>query len=61
LQYLIEQQIIKIPQTENSAGTGQKIPNWIKANASWWADDKIGNSEFVNGIQYLIQNGIIRV
>ena len=35
------------------------IPAWIKNNAGWWATDQIDDSTFVQGIQYLIQEGII--
>ncbi len=35
------------------------IPPWIKNNAGWWADNKIGDSDFVSGIQYLITEGIM--
>jgi hypothetical protein len=37
------------------------IPNWIRNNAKWWADGTIGDSDFVQGIQFLIKQGIIRV
>lgn len=37
------------------------IPDWVRNNAGWWAADKISTSDFVNGIQYLIQHGIIKV
>ena len=37
------------------------IPSWIKNNAGWWATDQIDDSAFVQGIQYLIQEGIIVV
>ena len=37
------------------------IPAWIKNNAGWWATDQIDDSTFVQGIQYLIQEGIIVV
>jgi len=37
------------------------IPAWIKNNAGWWADGKIGDSDFVQGIQYLIKNGIMKI
>jgi peptidoglycan/xylan/chitin deacetylase (PgdA/CDA1 family) len=60
LQYLIEQDVIKIPQTTPDSST-QKIPDWIKNNAKWWSEGKIGNGDFVKGIQYLVQNGIITV
>ncbi len=38
-----------------------EIPKWIKNNAGWWADDLIGDSDFVSGIQYLITEGIMSV
>lgn len=37
------------------------IPNWIKNNAKWWYQDQIQDSEFIKGIQYLIQNKIMIV
>jgi len=35
------------------------IPQWIKNNAGWWASGEIPDSAFVNGIQFLIKEGII--
>jgi len=35
------------------------IPVWIKNNAGWWADGQIDDSSFLQGIQYLIQEGIM--
>jgi len=37
------------------------IPNWIKDVAAFWCDDKIDDASFIEGIQYLIENGIIIV
>jgi len=37
------------------------IPNWVKNNAGWWATDQIDDSSFLQGIQYLVQKGIIVV
>jgi len=37
------------------------IPDWIKNNAGWWATDQIDDSAFVQGIQYLIKEGIMIV
>jgi len=37
------------------------IPAWIKNNAGWWATDQIDDSTFLQGIQYLVQKGIIVV
>lgn len=38
-----------------------EIPSWIKNNAGWWADDQIDDTTFVQGIQYMITNGILQV
>jgi hypothetical protein len=37
------------------------IPSWIKNNAKWWSDGTIGDSDFVQGIQYLINQKIIKI
>ena len=35
------------------------IPTWIKNTAGWWATDKIPDEEFLKGINFLIDNGLI--
>ena len=37
------------------------IPEWIKNNAAWWADGQIDDNSFVQGIQYLIKEGIMKI
>ena len=37
------------------------IPDWIKNNAGWWTEGAIGDSDFVQGIQYLIKEGIMKI
>ena len=61
LQYLIKNNILIVPVTQQGAGNSQEIPSWIKNNAGWWADGLITNDDFVKGIQYMITNGIISV
>jgi len=39
----------------------QVIPVWIKSNAKWWSDDEIDNENFISGIEYLVNEGIIKV
>ncbi len=51
-------------QTNASGGSGTGsqsivIPTWIKNNAGWWHDGTIDDNTFVQGIQYMITNGII--
>ena len=38
------------------------IPTWIKENAKWWSEGKIGDFDFALGIQYLFgNNGIMKI
>ncbi|MFZ8907839.1 MAG: HYR domain-containing protein [Nitrosopumilaceae archaeon] len=37
------------------------IPSWVKNVAEFWCQDKIDDASFVEGIQYLIDKGIIVV
>jgi hypothetical protein len=37
------------------------IPEWVKINVMWWSAGKISDNDFVSGIQYLIENGIIQI
>ena len=39
----------------------QEIPGWIKSNAGWWADGIIEDQEFVQGMQFLINETILVV
>ena len=59
IEYLIQQNIIKIPEQFIEKSSQQIIPVWIKNNAEWWANDQIDDDTFVQGIEYLIKNGII--
>jgi len=38
-----------------------QIPVWIKNNAKWWSEGSIEESDFISGIQFMIQNDIIRI
>ena len=37
------------------------VPDWVKNNAGWWASDQIPDAAFLQGIQYLIKEGIMIV
>ena len=47
--------------TDESSSTGAKIPDWIKSNAGWWADGQIDDNSFVEGIQFLIKEGLMKI
>ncbi|WP_316506607.1 tetratricopeptide repeat protein [Nitrosopumilus sp.] len=64
IQYLIKEEIISVSST-NSSDFGnnltEKIPQWIKNNADWWAQEMITDEGFLKGIKFLVENGIIDV
>ena len=41
--------------------TSVKIPDWIKSNAGWWADGLIDDNSFVEGLQFLIKEGLMQI
>ena len=47
----------------NSTTTNGKlsIPSWVKTTAGWWSKGQVGDQDFVKGIQYLIQQGIMQI
>jgi len=61
IQYLIDNDVIVIPETQAGIGGTQEVPSWIKNNACWWSQELISDDDFAQGIQWLIGQGIIRV
>ena len=62
LQWLISNDVMTIPPTEQGTGDGGNvIPDWIKNNAGWWSSGQIPDSAFVSGLQWLISNGIMTI
>ncbi len=47
------------PQPDDTPTTA--IPDWIKNNAGWWADGQIDDDSFVQGLQFLIKEGIMKI
>jgi hypothetical protein len=37
------------------------IPDWIRNDANWWLDDEISDSEFLEGIDYMLEKQILAV
>lgn len=50
-----------VTATPKSSVPQPVIPSWIKNNAKWWAEDKISNLEYVRAIEWLINQGIIKL
>ena len=55
VQYLLKQKLVKSSSTLDS----KRIPSWFRNNANWWISGTISDSDFLNGMQFLIDKGII--
>jgi len=44
-----------------SSSESKEVPSWIKNNAGWWAEGAIDDTAFLQGIQFLIKEGIVSV
>ncbi len=71
LTYLINNNIISIPfmpcghaaamAASDPTLEAKLVPDWVKNVAGWWATDQIKDADFLNGIQYLINNDILGI
>jgi len=68
IEYLINNNIILLDfipcsiKTESQTISSAKlVPDWVKNNAKWWSEDLIEDTDFVNGIEYLIKKQIIGI
>jgi hypothetical protein len=44
---------------EHNLSSDASIPEWVKNNAGWWADGQIDDDSFVQGIQFMIKEGLV--
>ena len=69
IEYLINNNIISvnfipcsiITEDQNIFSSTGLVPNWVKNNAKWWSEDLIGDTDFINGLDYLIEGQIIKI
>ena len=59
--YLHPVEKISVKGNKANVLSDTSIPDWIRTNASWWADGSIDDKAFVGGIQFLIKEGIIQI
>ena len=45
----------------SGSANAESVPNWVKTNAGWWASGDIDQQSFIQGIEYLVNQGIISV
>jgi hypothetical protein len=51
----------EVTSLELEPSAAAKIPDWVKNNAGWWADGQIDDNSFVQGIQFMIKEGIMKI
>ncbi len=61
IKYLINAEIISVPEVIVDKSESSEIPSWVKSNAGWWADGTINEQTFVDGIEFLVKIGIIQI
>ena len=61
VEYLVEEKIIRVPQTERDDLLGTNILLEFKNNASLWVNGEISDNVFIDDIQILIKQGIIQI
>ena len=63
IEFMVKEKLINIPNLpeQSSDVTDEKIPDWIRNNAIWWSEGAISEDDFINGIEFLVQKGIIKV
>ena len=70
IEYLINNNIILLRilfrvmtrfKVNMETSSAEMIPDWIKNNANWWSENLIGDTDFINGLQYLIEYKIIKI
>jgi hypothetical protein len=42
-------------------GSTTKIPEWIRNTMQWYLDGAISEDEMISAIQYMVNNGIIKL
>ena len=67
IEYLINNNIILLyfvpcnDEIQSQYGDTKSVPDWIKNNANWWSENLIDDTDFINGLQYLIEHKIIKM
>jgi len=67
IEYLINNNIILLDfvpcndEIQSQYEDTKSVPDWIKNNANWWSENLIDDTDFINGLQYLIEYKIIKI
>ena len=59
--FFVSQLDFDISDSDVTKEKSNEIPSWIKNNAGWWSEGSIDEGSFLQGIQFLIKEGIIEI
>lgn len=59
--FLLAVPVLAVLMTTAAFSQQQIIPEWVRNSALWWAQGLISDAEFMGSIQWLIDNGIIKL
>jgi len=59
IDFLLEKQIISVPERDVISESQWNIPSWVKISVGWWYEEKISDDEFLNMIENLVERQII--
>lgn len=51
----------QMSESQQNNSPSASIPSWVRNNAGWWSKGSLSDADFVKGIQYLVQQGIIQI
>ena len=57
---LIREGILSFPQTDFDFSSKLEYPSWIQKNAKWWNEGLITDKEFVDSIQWMLNQSFIK-
>lgn len=52
---------VSISITTISAQSQSNIPSWVKTNALWWGQGQISDADYLQGLQFLIENNFLKI
>lgn len=61
IKYMVNEEILIIPETQITSSTTEEIPSWISNVAGYWSNDEIPDDQFIQAMQWLISNGLMEI
>lgn len=61
VKYFIDQKLLFSSNLESKINNNVTIPSWVKSTTQWWSDGFVSDKDYLNGLQFLINRGIINL